>query len=86
MKYWCDLQLVFYYPKISNFLWRKNEAYYTPIGVLYPDRVYTPIGTFLQPAKLITNKSDHLTGPVILRNAYFQCLGPDSKVVTFYKK
>ena len=51
-KYWCDLQLVFYYLKISNFLWSQNAAYYTPIGVLYPDRirVYAPIGTFLQPA------------------------------------
>ena len=46
-KYRCDLQLVFYYLKFSNFLWRKNAAYYTPIGVLNPIRVYTPIGTFL---------------------------------------
>ena len=40
LKYWCNSQLVFYYLKISNFLWRKNAAYYTPIGV------YIPIETF----------------------------------------
>ena len=51
LKYWCDLQLVFYYPKISNFLWRKNEAHYTPIGVLYPDRGIYP-DRYLSPAWL----------------------------------
>ena len=42
------LAISFLLSKNSNFLWRKNAAYYTPIGV------YTPIGTFLQPI----NKTD----------------------------
>ena len=49
MKFWCDLQLVFYYLKMSNFLWRKNAAYYTPMGVLYPDRGIYP-DWYLSPA------------------------------------
>ena len=35
--FWCDLQMVFWNLKNFNFLWRKKSAYYTPIGVLYPD-------------------------------------------------
>ena len=60
LKYWWDLQLIFYYLKISNFLWRKNAAYYTPIGV------YTPIGTFIQPVKALARLVSVKPSPYLL--------------------
>ena len=54
--FWCDLQLVFRNLKIFNFLWRKNAAYYTPIGVLYLDQgIYPDRYTFLQAGHFPTN-------------------------------
>ena len=35
LKHWCDLKRIFYYLKISNFLWRKNAAYHTLIKRLF---------------------------------------------------
>ena len=52
LKYWCNLQLVFYYLKISTFCEEKNAVYDTSIGYCTPIGVYPPIRIFLQPDNL----------------------------------
>ena len=44
--FWCDLQLFFWNLKISNFLWRKNTAYYNLNINLYPDWGTPPYPNF----------------------------------------